>query len=170
MADLASTAIKEFCNLLDQSMIKIEHCVRQLNDQQIWYRPGNSLNSIGNLILHLRGNLRQWAVCGIGNQTDDRKREQEFTQTEIIPAAALMGGLRETVGQAKEVFQTMNSGELLEPRNIQGFEISVYEAMSHTTTHFVGHTHQIIYLTRLQIGDQYKFQWSPENERSNLPI
>jgi hypothetical protein len=64
----------------------------------------------------------------------------------------------------------MNSGELLEPRNIQGFEISVYEAMSHTTTHFVGHTHQIIYLTRLQIGDQYKFQWSPENERNNLPI
>jgi hypothetical protein len=50
---------------------------------------------------------------------------------------------------------------LLEPRRIQGFETTVLAALFDSVSHFVGHTHQIVYITRLRLGDAYRFQWVP---------
>ncbi len=66
--------IQESVHLLEQSVHKIKHCLNQLDSDQIWWRPEPGLNSIGNLILHLCGNLNQWAVCGITGSKDERQR------------------------------------------------------------------------------------------------
>ena len=65
--------------MLSESSAKIEHCVSQLEQEHVWWRPGEGHNSIGNLMLHLSGNLRQWAICSLGNLEDLRIRENEFS-------------------------------------------------------------------------------------------
>ncbi len=166
----AELFVAESNKLLDQSLVKIRNCLDQLTDEQVWWRPREPLNSIGNLMLHLAGNLRQWSVVGIGGMPDDRDRESEFTQHELIGKDELWKRLADRVEQAKKLFATLGDHQLTETRVIQEFQVTVLGAISHTTSHFVGHTHQIIYITRMILGDRYQFHWSPRAERSDVPI
>ena len=68
----------EMSHLIDASLLKIDHCLGQLNDEQIWWRPGEGQNSIGNLLLHMCGNLRQWAIVPLTDGEDQRDRAAEF--------------------------------------------------------------------------------------------
>ena len=69
---------------LTKALERIKHCLGQLTDEQIWQREAESMNSIGNLILHLCGNLRQWIVAGIGGEQDLRRRPNEFSERGAI--------------------------------------------------------------------------------------
>lgn len=166
----ADSLVLESLNLLDQSMAKIEHCVGQLDEAQIWHRCAPPLNSIGNLLLHLAGNLRQWAVAGVGDQQDKRVREAEFTARRGPEKSALLEELNTVVQDAKAVIKTLSADEWLQERTIQGFSVSSLGAISHTTSHFVGHTHQIIFMTRLILEEDYRFHWTPDSDRKNVPI
>lgn len=135
--------------LLNHYLPKIRRCLDQLNDDQIWWRPNSSSNSVGNLILHLSGNIRQWILCGLGNEVDHRVRDSEFAQTEIIPRADLEQLLSETLVAVKDVLETCPPETLLEHRKIQGKDVGVLEAVYHVTEHFAMHTGQIITLTKL---------------------
>ena len=44
---------------------------------------------------------------------------------------------------------------------IQGFEVNGWSALLDSTTHFKGHTQEIVCLTRMQLGDDYRFHWQP---------
>lgn len=70
---------------LTNALARIEHCLGQLNDQQVWWRSQLSPNSIGNLMLHLYGNVRQWIVSGVGGASDMRPRPAEFAERGPIP-------------------------------------------------------------------------------------
>ena len=168
--DLSQQVIQEFQHLLTQSLHKICHCLGQLDQDQIWWRPNPELNSIGNLVLHLCGNLNQWAVAGITGASDERQRESEFQADRSHHREELLSLLEQNVQRACEVLQSLSAANLLEPRTIQGFSVSVLGAISHTVPHFVGHTHQIIYLTRQQLGERYQFDWSPDSQRNGVPI
>ena len=168
------TCSENFCELsaemLDQALAKIEHCVKQLNDGQIWWRPESSMNSIGNLILHLAGNLRQWGVTPFTLVKDKRDRASEFSASEQSSASEIMEQLRTTVREAKSEWEHLNDTQLFRHVTIQGFDVSLMHAIMHTSHHFVGHTHQIIQLTRLQLRNGYQFHWTPEEERGNVPV
>ena len=135
--------------LVSEYLPKIERCLEQLNDNQIWWRANPQSNSIGNLILHLCGNARQWIVCGLGNETDERHRDAEFAQTEIIEREKLITLLRTTVVDVARVLSEIDPGSLLEKRTIQGSEVDVLHAIFHVTEHFSMHTGQIIMLTKM---------------------
>ncbi len=162
--------VQESVHLLRQSTHKIDHCLNQLDSAQIWWRPGEGLNSIGNLILHLCGNLSQWAVSGIAQSKDDRQRALEFSTEVHFSVKDLQAKLQQTVDEACQTMESLSAEVLLENRVIQGFSVSVLGAISHTVPHFVGHTHQIIYITRLQKGAQYQFDWSPDSRQQRVPI
>lgn len=167
---LAQSIANEACHLLEQSCIKIQHCLDQLEEHHVWAKVSNSPNSIGNLMLHLSGNLNQWAVSGIGPGIDNRDREIEFSTQGGLTKAELTQSLNSTVAEAVKVIQGCATERWLAPLNVQGFHVTAHAAVSHTSSHFVGHTHQIILLTRIQLGDQYKFHWSPNSDRDKLPI
>ena len=169
-ASLARTFLDDAGDLLDQSMVKIRNCLQQLSTEQIWWRHHPESNSVGNLVLHISGNLRQWAIAGVGGQTDTRDRDAEFAAAGGKTAEQLLEVVGDTVGEAKQLFQQIGADELLTKFVIQGFEVTGLHAISHTTTHFVGHTHQIIFLTRMQLGDRYRFAWSPDSDRDQVPI
>src|SRR6267378_757732 len=83
--------------LKEEYLPKIERCVEKVTDEQVWWRPGPESNSIGNLLLHISGNARQWIVSGLGGAADKRQRQTEFDERRIIARAELLGRLRVTV-------------------------------------------------------------------------
>ena len=132
-----------------QYLPKIERCLEKLTDEQVWWRPNPQSNSIGNLLLHISGNARQWIVCGLGSATDDRQRQTEFDQRAGIPGAELLGKLRTTVSEIDDVLAGFDSSRLLDEYQIQGTTSTALTAIFHVTEHFSMHAGQIILLTKM---------------------
>jgi len=160
-SSVASAFLTEARNTLGGSLKKIEHCVEQLSDADVWWRQHESHNSIQNVILHLCGNLRQWILHGVSGESDVRDRPLEFSDRARRPKAELVSMLKETVAACDRALEAFPPERLLERRRIQGFDTTVLSAIFDTVSHFVGHQHQIVYITRLRLGDAYRFQWAP---------
>ena len=154
---------------LTESVKKIKHCLEQLTDEQVWWRPHDAQNSIANLVLHLCGNVRQWIISGVGGAPDVRDRPKEFSERSSIAKTELIGRLDEVVGQADAVLAEMTDQQLLEPRRIQGFDETALSAIFDSLTHFQGHTQEIICLTRMQLGKAYQFAWVPATKDQGAP-
>jgi uncharacterized damage-inducible protein DinB len=136
---------------------KIERCLEQLDDEQIWWRANPESNSVGNLVLHLCGNARQWIVSGLGGQKDNRLRDSEFAQVEVIPKSELFELLRNTLADVEAVIRRLDPTTILDKRQIQGTEVDVLHAIFHVTEHFSMHTGQIILLTKMLVGKDLRF-------------
>ena len=134
---------------LDDYQPKIERCLEQLTDEQIWWRPNENSNSIGNLILHLCGNARQWIVSGVGGNPDHRRRDQEFAQRDVIGREELVQLLDQTLKEVSKTLSDLDPTLLLQRRTIQGKEVDLLEAIFHVTEHFSMHTGQIIQFTKI---------------------
>ncbi len=129
---------------------KIRLCLDHLTDDDVWWRANDASNSIGNLILHLAGNARQWIVSGVGRMPDARDRQAEFDQREVIPAAELLARLTGTIAEVDAVLATVPPADLQKPRRIQGCDVTVLEAIYHVVEHFAMHTGQIILLAKMR--------------------
>lgn len=149
-------------NQLTDCAKRIRHCVDQLNDEQLWWRPNETQNSIANLLLHLVGNVRQWIVSGVGGAIDTRDRPKEFSDRSGMPKAELLAQLDAIVAQASDAINGLTPAEATTQRRIQGFEGETgISAIFHSVAHFYGHTQEIVHLTRTILGDVYQFQWKP---------
>jgi hypothetical protein len=159
--DLAAAVGAEAANELTSALSRIKHCLGQLRDEQVWWRANPSLNSIGNLILHLCGNLRQWIVAGLGVAADVRNRPAEFAERGPVPKDELQRTLDAVVSEAKEALGRLTARHMLEVRRIQGADVTGLAAIFDSVPHFRGHTQEIVLMTRLQLGDAYRFAWKP---------
>lgn len=168
--ELTRTFAREAGDELDAAVRTIHHCLDQLTVEQVWWRPAEETNSIGNLILHLCGNLRQWIVSGIGGSPDDRIRPAEFSERGPIPSDELMRRLRETVVAARTALEEATKENLLRVRRIQSFETTGVGAVIHSVSHFRGHTQEIVHLTRGQLGDEYRFSFVPKTPEQGASI
>jgi hypothetical protein len=168
-SEVNSAALREASQSLEESLDVIRHCLNQLSLEQIWWRPTEAMNSIGNLILHLAGNLRQWIVCGIGGAADNRNRPAEFAQREPIPKEELLDRLEMTVADAQAALLSAAPETMLSTRRTQGFDLTGWGVLFHTVPHFKGHTQEIVSLTRQQLGDAYRFRWQPESVAQGAP-
>src|ERR1700704_1005964 len=146
--------------LLIDYLPKIERCLEHLTDDDVWWRPNDASNSIGNLLLHLRGNVGQWIVGGVGGQAHERRRQQEFDERTHVPAEELLTKLRAVVEEAAKVIVGLDADALLSRRRIQDYDVTVLEAIYHVVEHFSMHTGQIILLTKARTGEDLKL-WQP---------
>jgi hypothetical protein len=167
--ELAAAVGAEAAKELTSALGRVKHCLGQLTDEQVWRRPQPSLNSIGNLILHLCGNLRQWVVAGVGGAADARDRPAEFAQRGPIPKAEVLATLDAVVGEARGVLGGLTARQLLEVRRIQGFDVTALAAVFDSVPHFRGHTQEIVHMTRSQLGDGYQFAWVPATPEEGAP-
>ena len=167
--ELAAAVGREAGNEWASALAKIKHCLSQLTDEQVWWRSRPSLNSIGNLILHLCGNVRQWLVAGLGGAADSRDRPAEFTELGPIPREELLRKLGAVVGEARAVLARQTARQLLEARRIQGFDVTGLAAIFDSVPHFRGHTQEIVSMTRLQLGDAYRLAWAPATPEQGAP-
>jgi len=144
--------------LRDDSLPKIREAVGLLTDEEIWQRDGGSAsNSIGNLLLHLAGNMRQHIVSGLGGATDARNRPAEFAAAGGPTGAELLDRLSATVEEACSVLEKFDAGLLLEKRVIQKKEVVVLDDVFHVVEHFAYHAGQIIYAIKAR--KQHRFPW-----------
>jgi hypothetical protein len=151
-------------NALGEGMRKIEHCVGQLNDQQLWWRPRPEMNSIANVMQHLSGNLRQWIVSGVGGAKDVRNRPMEFSDRSNRPKGEVIAILQKTVADADAALARLKADQLVSPRRIQGYDTNVVAAIFDTVAHFRGHVQEIIHITRQQLGEKYRFDFVPKGK------
>ena len=143
--------------LMEDFLPKIERCMEKLDVEAIWWRSGEESNSIGNLILHLSGNARQWIVSGIGGATDTRLRQSEFDERAGISASELLVRLKQTLKEVDAVLAGLPPATILERRTIQSTDTTVLDAVFHVVEHFSMHTGQIILLTKMLTQSDLRF-------------
>lgn len=160
----------EYLHLLTECVNKLEHCLSQLSDEQFCQRPGPGQNSVANHLAHMTGNLKQWAVTGFAQEPDRRQREAEFRDFSKSDRPRILHELISVLGLAAVTIEKVTPEELARVRTIQGFKVNGLQALSHTVTHFVGHTHQVIQLTRWHLGSSYRFHWNENASRNVVPI
>jgi uncharacterized damage-inducible protein DinB len=146
--DVGRAFIEKARALFDEYLGKIETCVAGLTDEQIWWRPNPKSNSIGNLLLHLSGNARQWIICGLGAETDARQRQTEFDARDGLSRDELLETIRTTVSQVGVVLGSFDLSRLLDQYQIQKYDTTALDAIFHVTEHFAMHTGQIILMTK----------------------
>jgi uncharacterized damage-inducible protein DinB len=143
--------------LYDECLARIRACLDKLTDDQVWWRPNESSNSIGNLLLHLNGNVHQWILTGLGGQEDHRKRQQEFDERKQIPKEQLWNLLYTTMLELIPVIDSVTPEELLRKRPVQTFEESGITILIHVTEHFSYHTGQIAWITKMFTSEDLGF-------------
>lgn len=142
---------------LRQYLSRVHACLDLLDEQQVWQRPSPASNSIGNLCLHLAGNVRQWVLHGIAGEPDSRRRDQEFAARGGVTKAELLERLEQTVRSACQLLESLPPSRLLETTRPQNYDVTVIEAIYHVVEHFSGHTGQIIAATKAMTGSDLGF-------------
>jgi uncharacterized damage-inducible protein DinB len=134
--------------LIKEYPIKLRHCVNALPRASAWARPNESSNSIGNLLVHLTGNVTEWILGGVGGQTITRDRAGEFEQKDGADASTLLDNLEAVLREADSVLASLTAQDLERSIMIQGRETTVLAAVYHVVEHFAMHTGQIVLLTK----------------------
>jgi len=134
---------------IDENTRRLKSCLDELDESETWKRPNENSNSIGNLILHLCGNIRQYAISSLGSIPDARDRDKEFSADAGYSKPELFDRLISTLEQAKGVMQNVSTPELLRKRKVQGYTYSGIGIIVHVTEHYSYHTGQIIFWTKL---------------------
>ena len=142
---------------LAENLARIETCLTELPPHALWARDSENENAVGNLLLHLEGNVRQWILSGIGAGPDARDRPSEFSARSGANAAVLFATLGGTVGEAVTLIRSLPHRRLAEGICIQGYDTTVLSAIFHVVEHFSGHTYQIILLTKRFTGKDLGF-------------
>jgi Protein of unknown function (DUF1572) len=140
------------CRKLEEMTGCMEVCLSRLTLAQIWERHGVHENAVGNLVLHLCGNMRQWVIAGVGGAVDVRVRDAEFSADGGMGASELMGRFAGTVAEAREVIASLQVERLTERITPQGRDVSVLEAIYQVVGHVQQHVGQIILLTKQMTG------------------
>ena len=168
-ADALARDLTAFCAAkLRDECANVVRCLDLLTGAQVWHRVNNVSNSVGVLAVHLRGNVRQWVVAGLGGplfQEDgfDRDRPAEFA-AECRPVAAVRDELVETVDAACGILARLTADDLLRRYSIQGYDVTGTHAVVHVTEHFSLHAGQIVVLTKQHTGCDLS-RWDADGRR-----
>jgi uncharacterized damage-inducible protein DinB len=136
--------------VFEESYLRIFKCLESLDDRQIWFAPNENIPSIGNLILHLTGNMRQWVLTGLGNLPDNRDRNSEFVPHQDIRKCDLVFLMENVRVNIREVLLELPNDFEERQVIVQGFHETGFTVLTHVMEHFSYHTGQITTLTKLQ--------------------
>lgn len=159
---LAELCLRQWRSRLEERFLpRIIECLAQLSEEEIWWRPNAASNSVGNLLLHLCGNMRQWIISGLGGVPDIRERDKEFAERGPIVRAALRDELQRTVKESCAVLARLKPGDLTRRYRIQQYDVMGYQAAAQVEEHVAYHLGQIIYVTKLKRGKDLGFTRLP---------
>lgn len=119
-----------------------------LSDIELWQRPNVSSNSIGNLVLHLCGNMTQYIISALGKNADNRNRDSEFSAKEGYTAAELLEKMKHVTDNCVKIINELNEEQLTANYEVQGYTMSGIAIIIHVTEHYSYHTGQIVFLTK----------------------
>src|SRR5262249_37657621 len=153
--------------------VKINTALGALDDEQVWRRPNESSNSIGNLLLHLAGNVRQWIISGVDGAEDTRDRASEFAARGQVSKGELLAFLKMPLDETdmvltrikNECSHALSDAPLQRVCKPQAYEVTVLDAIYHVVEHFSYHTGQIIFAAKWLAEGRISFY---DDRRLNL--
>lgn len=158
MADLGRNFIdRSRAYLTEEYRIKLRRTVEALPADALWWRSNEQSNSVGNLLLHLDGNVRQWIVAGVGGNPDTRNRAAEFAAVEGGTKEELLARLERTLAESDAVLSRLSPDRLDERLQIQARDITVLDAVYQVVQHFALHLGQIILIAKAEVPGAVKF-------------
>ncbi|MDB4293190.1 DUF1572 domain-containing protein [Maribacter sp.] len=146
---LREELVKNSLYRLDESTRMVKKSLSEISEDELWLKPNASLNSIGNLIVHLCGNITQYIISSLGENEDTRDRNSEFATTKSGTKSEVYSKLEKTVETAKRVIFDADQVQLLKIRSVQGFSFSGIGVIIHAVEHYSYHTGQIAFWTKL---------------------
>lgn len=156
--DMATQFLEKSRFLLNQEYrTKIRAAVEALPAEGVWWRPNEQSNSIGNLLAHLAGNIRQWVIHGVNGGPDVRDRNSEFAARGGATASELLADLERALDDVDAVLAKLTAADLMTPIMVQGRNVTVLAAVYTVVEHFSTHTGQIILMTKLLAPGTIRF-------------
>lgn len=143
--------------LVDQFWPRLRTCVESLSNEQVWWRPNAASNSVGNLVLHLNGNVTQWLVASFERLEDQRDRPAEFAAKDGLSCAELLEKMADTMERADQVLARLTEDDLLAHYEIQGYHVTGLETVYQVVEHFGLHYGQIAYITKMLLDTDLGF-------------
>ncbi len=159
--DAADALKKEISDRMRLFLANAERCLAQLDNEKVWYRAHPRENAVGNLVLHLVGNLRQWILGGVGGLPDTRDRPAEFSALKGRSRDELAGMLRDTVEECCRVIDELPPTRITEAKRIQDTDTTIAYALVTAVSHLGVHVGQIQFITKGLVGETYKESWTP---------
>ena len=154
--------------VFNESYERIYKCLTMINDKDLWNSPNEQVPAIGNLMLHLCGNVRQWMLSGLGEKQDNRDRDQEFVKQDKIKKSELIFLLENLKVNVRQLLSDLSEDDLKRIYIIQGFHETGFSVVLHVIEHFSYHTGQIATLTKLHTGKSTGFFDGTDLNRHNL--
>jgi len=138
---------------------QIRTCLDQLSDEEIWSRPNESTNSIGNIVLHIAGSLDHYLNRNLGGLAFTRDRDAEFAERRRIPRNELRARFDEMVRHAEQTFASLTPERLGEPSPEPKMHRLVIEDLINIVAHLANHTGQIVWITKMFRGAAVDEVW-----------
>lgn len=165
---ITDNLIKEVrLRLMDESVPRLKKCLDQLTEKEIWHRPNKNTVSVGNLVLHLCGNARQWIVSSLGGYKDTRNRQVEFDEQGPIPKKELLKKVDQVMTEIGKVLDVITPKILTINKDVQGFEATGVSILMHVVEHFSYHVGQITYYVKSNKDVDMKYYAGTRLDRSN---
>lgn len=142
---------------IDESTRMNKISLKSIEESNIWRRPNESSNSIGNQIMHICGNMKQYIIASLGGMHDQRNRDAEFSIKNGFTSVQLLQKLEDTVHQAKNVLKSCSKSQLLKKREVQGFDLSGIGIVIHAVEHYSYHTGQIAFWAKMLVNKDLGF-------------
>jgi uncharacterized damage-inducible protein DinB len=134
--------------LLREYLDKVRLATAGLGDDELWYRPAAGTNSVGNLLLHLAGNLSLWLLAGVGGRAFERHRAAEFAADRAAGREELLGRLATVVEEAAALLDDLADADLTRRLTVQGYETDLLSAILHPVEHMSYHAGQIVWIAK----------------------
>ena len=128
---------------------QIRSCIEQLTDEQLWWRPNEQANSVGNLVLHVSGSMRHYLCRGVGGIDYTRDRPAEFAERGPIPRQQLLATFDETISQAEQILNRFDNSRFLDPTDEPDYVPTIFDMIFNISIHLATHTGQIVYITKM---------------------
>ena len=148
--DLSSFALEALRMRITKVLpAQIRTCIEQLSDEQLWWRPNEQSNSVGNLVLHVRGAIMHFLCRGVGKIDYERDRAAEFAESSTVTKTQLFAMFDEMVAKAEQTFEEIDAARLREPSTEPAYYSVVFEDLFGIAIHLATHTGQIVYVTKM---------------------
>ncbi|HEV8435877.1 MAG TPA: DUF1572 family protein [Thermoanaerobaculia bacterium] len=139
--------------------VEVRDCLNLLDEEQIWWRPNEQSNSIGNIVLHVSGSLNYYLNRNLGGIDYNRDRDAEFAERRSIPKAELLAIFDDMVAKAERTFDSLTLERLGDPSPEPRMHKSVMEDVVNIAVHLSNHVGQILWITKMLRGDEVKEVW-----------
>lgn len=157
--------LSEADRYFEQYLRRIGVCVALLSEKQVWWRPNESCNSVGNLLLHLGGNLSQWVLATLGGEACERQRAEEFRAREGAPKDELLARLGAVVEKVRAVVAGLDAAALERAHHVQGYDTDGLGVVFHVVEHMSYHTGQIVAATKQLTGPESGLEFYPQHRK-----